>query len=384
MLIYNYKKEFLGIDEDDLKSLGLSNLTDLREEAADFADLFVKTPGFIHNFEHVHWIDYITCSLSGVESKAVIHVKNKNYTTAINIQTIYLVDSPSKKAYIVNLSNIRPLSNTETQKISAALLGKAKPQTCTEPIELLTVANSVIHTEQSAHEHKDIDEPSSDLYTLNHEQEIHEDEPLQIDLSLDEPSDITQEILPLEEKFHETVKEIEEVVEVEKNDAYANYVFDPNVASQELNLSIDLVEEFIEDFITQANSFKDGLYKSVKSGDFNNLKIDSNKLKSVAINLRVEDALDALTIIDNSNSEDKILKNLDRLYKIIEKLSKKDNTLAKLDNNTQKKAEEEFVLSLKDDEPKTQELSPAKDDLSMLAEDIDMSQETADLQIKRV
>lgn len=78
MLIYNYKKEFLGIDESDLELLGLSNLADLRAEAADFADLFVKTPGFIHNFKHVHWIDYITCNDSGVESKAIIHIKNKN------------------------------------------------------------------------------------------------------------------------------------------------------------------------------------------------------------------------------------------------------------------------------------------------------------------
>jgi len=42
MLIYNYKKEFLGIDEVDLEVLGLSDLADLRAEAADFADLYTQ------------------------------------------------------------------------------------------------------------------------------------------------------------------------------------------------------------------------------------------------------------------------------------------------------------------------------------------------------
>ena len=74
MLIYNYKKEFLGIDEADLEALGLNNLEELRSESADFADLFVKTPGHIHNFKHVHWIDYVT-NKDGAEAKVIIHIK---------------------------------------------------------------------------------------------------------------------------------------------------------------------------------------------------------------------------------------------------------------------------------------------------------------------
>ena len=62
MLIYNYQKEFVGIDESDLKALGFSDLAQLRSESADFANFFVKTPGFVHNFKHVHWIDFVTCA----------------------------------------------------------------------------------------------------------------------------------------------------------------------------------------------------------------------------------------------------------------------------------------------------------------------------------
>jgi len=59
MLIYNFQKEFLGIDAKDLQELGYHDLSSLRSEVTDFADLFVKTPGYIHNFQHVHWIDFI-------------------------------------------------------------------------------------------------------------------------------------------------------------------------------------------------------------------------------------------------------------------------------------------------------------------------------------
>ena len=35
MLIYNHDKEFLGIDESDLKALSISNLTELQSQAAE-------------------------------------------------------------------------------------------------------------------------------------------------------------------------------------------------------------------------------------------------------------------------------------------------------------------------------------------------------------
>ena len=75
MLIYNSRKEFQGIDEKDLSALGCKTLSELRAESADFADLFVRTPGFIHNFKYVHWIDYITYGGSSTTPKAIIHIK---------------------------------------------------------------------------------------------------------------------------------------------------------------------------------------------------------------------------------------------------------------------------------------------------------------------
>ena len=373
MLIYNYKKEFLGIDENDLTALGLSNLADLRAEAADFADLFVKTPGFIHNFKHVHWIDYITCSSDGVISKAIINIKGKNYATIIDIQTIYLVDNPSEKAFIVNLSNIRPISHTQSEKISADILEKPTPITATGATELATIPGSVIHSDKSDYLDEDSTKVSYDPYETQDEElnpnvieDIYENSALDLDVDLDKPADLDTDITPdLEEvneeklsesKFVEPEKPNKEIIAEDEEDeidsAFADYVFDPHVASDELGLPIDLVEEFIQDFIAQANSFKDELYESVENGDLDNLKVQSHKLKGVAANLRVEDALETLTAINSSNDGNEIKHQLNRLYKIITKLSNKDNRSDHTSNKTETETEEdEFVLSLKYDEP---------------------------------
>jgi len=128
MLIYNHQKEFLGISEDDLSVLGFTNLSDLRMETSDFADLFVKTPGFVHNFKHVHWIDFVTCSTSNDDSKVIIRTNDKNFRCILDIQTSYLTDNPSKKAYIVNLVNLRELSKNENDKVSIDVMQRDVPR----------------------------------------------------------------------------------------------------------------------------------------------------------------------------------------------------------------------------------------------------------------
>ncbi len=355
MLIYNHKKEFLGIDESDLKTLGFSSLADLRAEVADFADLFVKSPGYIHNFKHVHWIDYITCSDSGVDSKAIINVKGKSYSTTIDIRTIYLVDSPTQKAYIIELPNIKALSQAQNEKIAISVAQK-QDEAVKEPITPPKAApkSDVTHERLNPNIVKDIYEEDA------HEFAFDVGKPLDIEIE-EEKREIVAE--PVVEKEKPVVKEplkkqvIEKKEEHKEEDSFADYIYDPHVASEDLGLPIDLVEEFIQDFIAQANSFKNDLYESAKIGNSDNLKIQSHKLKGVAANLRIEDALDALTIINSSNNDDEIMANLNRLYRIINKLDNKENTppepLAPVEKP--KEVEEDFVLSFKDDS-----FSPAK------------------------
>lgn len=375
MLIYNHKKEFLGIEESDLKTLGLSSLADLRAEVADFADLFVKSPGYIHNFKHVHWIDYITCNESGVDSKAIINVKGKSYSTTIEIRTIYLVDSPAQKAYIIELPNIKALSQAQNEKIAITAAQKQD-----EPITTPKAApkNVLTHERLNPNIVKDI-----------YEEDIHEfafdvGKPLETEIEEEKREVVTA---PVVEKEKPVIKEplkkllIEKKEEHKEEDSFADYIYDPHVASEDLGLPIDLVEEFVQDFIAQANSFKNDLYESAKKGNSDNLKIQSHKLKGVAANLRIEDALDALSIINSSSNDDEIIANLDRLYRIINKLGNKENTVVKAEVSAgkPKEVEEDLVLSFKDESfspakkaDKQKDLSTIEIDDSQVPDSIDM------------
>lgn len=346
MLIYNHKKEFLGIDEGDLKALGLSSLADLRTEAKDFADLFVKSPGFIHNFKHVHWIDYITCNDTGVDSKAIINVKGKSYTTNIEVRTIFLTDNPTEKAYIIEFSGLRGISRAQEEKLVDSAAQKPAP-TAPKYEDLSPNIVKDIYEEESH-------EPSLGL-------DIDLGRRLDIDIEIEEEKHDLAAVPEVVEKKEEPAVLIKESVKkpaaskVEQKEddqsPFANYVYDPAVASHDLGLPIDLVEEFIQDFIAQAESFKKDLYDSASSRNMDNLKIQSHKLKGVAANLRIEDALDALTVINTSDDDYEIKANLDRLYRIINRLANKEDTIAQPLTVTEKpkEVEEDFILSFKDE-----------------------------------
>jgi len=340
MLIYNSQKEFIGMDESDLSRLGFSNLAQLRAESADFADLFVKTPGYIHNFKHVHWIDFIVCADSAETPKVIIHANEKNYRCNINITTAYLTDNPTAKAYLVNLQNLRELSKTESSNISNDIQEKPIPIAAHEeviPFNTVPHATTTVPIEpliEDTYEpaQEDFIEDINDNSTIVHDQyddapleiKMEEETPLEIeiedDFKLDIEEELSHDILTAPEP-EESLLTIEEEQEEDDEEYNKEYVFDPHLASDELGLPIDLIEEFIEDFIAQAKDFKHGLYDSLKENDINNVKILSHKLKGVAANLRIEDAFEVLTVINTSSDSDVIHKNLNYLYKIVAKLA---------------------------------------------------------------
>ncbi len=319
MLIYNFQKEFIGIDESDLKTLGFSNLSQLRAESADFADLFVRTPGYIHNFKHVHWIDFITCADPSEESKVIIDVNSHTYTAKITISTLYLSDNPTSKAYLVHLNNLRTLTSDEVSHISDELAQRPVPvavpiapvpEVEQEPfVQEVQAVQEVPLQEETPYEDaeesyaQDIEETSiPDMIEIDDFDLAHDiEEPAQLEDSVSIPQEE-----PLDEDFD------------------YNYTYDPQVASDELGLPIDLIEEFIQDFISQAQEFKAPLYSSLDEADIDNVKILSHKLKGVAANLRIEDAFNTLSIINTSEDHAEIRNQLNIFYKIIAKLSGKE------------------------------------------------------------
>lgn len=396
MLIYNYKKEFLGVDESDLETFGLNDLADLRAESADFADLFIKTPGCIHNFKHVHWIDYVL-DKNGAEAKVIIHIKNKNFTAKLDISTLYLVDNPSKKAYGINLINVKPLTAAQSNKLSNDILNQAVPESTTKSKELFTTPGSIVHDVSLADTEEDIGVASFDPYESDEDAnpnvitDVYESttEPLNIpqdDLISDKEESIEKEII-IENIVEDKVEDVPKVMPLsDSDDEYSGYIYNPQLASDELGLPIDLIEEFVDDFIAQANSFKDELYEAVKENELDTLKIQSHKLKGVAANLRIENALDALKVINTSSDTNEINTNLDRLYIMVTNLAQSEQVSEKVVVEEEDE-DDDMILSFKDTtEPILAKVEdedvPQKIDIPELADDnfVDLSIDEEEIQ----
>ena len=391
MLIYNFQKEFLGIDEKDLNTLGFRDLAGLRTEVTDFADLFVKTPGYIHNFKHVHWIDFITCAESNEESKVIINVNNKNYRCVVQITSAFLVDNPSSKAYLVSLNNLRELTHKESESISGDIIERQTPQVTPDAKPIFNTPELNGEFEHHTDEIEITEEPTTltiDPYespleieieepTQTHTIDAFDNEPQTDDLSLDIDIDLEEDLeeVAIEDDFTAPLAiDLEENLEIEDisleepvirhttevvTENFDNgYTYDPTVASDELGLPLDLIEEFIGDFIEQAKEFKGDLYQSLDENDLDNLKILSHKLKGVAANLRIEDALEALTTINTSSDTNVIKENLDTLYKIISKLAGEEISVEReveittpVEIETPQDEEDLLTLDFKEEEP---------------------------------
>ena len=323
MLIYSANREFLGIDEKDLKTLGFKNFLELRSEVSDFADLFVKTPGFIHNFKHVHWIDFIVYSESNEESQAVINVNNKNFKCKISIDILFLTQSPATPSYIITLNNLRELTKKESENISADIAVRPMLQSAPR-----------VSVEEPEDDFDFYVAPKKETMIPASTKLDPYEAPLDVDYDFE---DTYEEIVPQtskdmldvgdlsmdEEVKVEKIEKVQSVKKVEtKREVFDNgYVYNPEVASHELGLPLDLIEEFIQDFIAQAKEFEVSIYEALDASEFEQVKTLSHKLKGVAANLRIEDAFEALTFVNTSNDINIIKQNLDTFYKIIAKLS---------------------------------------------------------------
>lgn len=340
MLIYNFQKEFIGMDEQDLKKIGFKNLAELRAQAADFADLFIKIPGYIHNFVNTHWIDFIIYDSLKKEFKVLIHANNKYYKAMLEIKTIYLIDNPSRPAYLVNLLTPTAVPTDELDKLLKDVQHLPEPEKSTtkkalfegqnlekEPLiqppevaisnALLELGREVEVIEPIIVEIPKVPEiPKVQIKTIPEEKKAIEPK---IDLILD-----TQDYVPEKEiksipTISLKVKKIEEIKVIQEEENI--YIYNPRIASDALGLPIDLIEEFLEDFMIQANDFRSNIYKALEEENITEAKSLAHKLKGVAANLRIEDAFEVLTVANNSTNLFEIKEHIDQFYTIMSKLS---------------------------------------------------------------
>ena len=405
MLIYNHKKEFIGIEEKELKIFGLTNLAQLRSEASDFADLLVKTPGYVHNFQHVHWIDYIACADSTEQPKILINVNGNLFKANASVETTFLADNPTEKAYVINLIHLRVLTDAERASISSDAVQRPVA-TATEPVEPVSFTNETDSFEQEESFQTPTQTPNTNIIldeydtapaTPSVEETSHEEEPLDVDMDYLDVSDVVDDSFEQHEDFasqeefiptpeptqiqtntqppkQEPKPEpvvVDEAVQQVLNDGY---IYNPQIASDQLGLPLDLIEEFIEDFINQSKDFKPNLYAALDEGDIENVKILSHKLKGVAANLRIEDALEVLTTVNTTSDLNVIQKNLDLFYVIIAKLSGELPTQQEVQEPQQEQPEEinfEEEITFAEDEitlADTDEITLADEDEITLAD----------------
>jgi len=342
VLFYNHKHEFIGIDEDGLKLLNYTTLEDLLGVCADVADLFAKEPGYIHNFKSFGWIDFLLHADSDARS-AIVHAHGRTFSCTLTVHNFFLCAEPDQNGYMIDMTHVQSISGDDIKPHT--ITPKAQPEFKPAPLEVpasftpstdtLPDYAHITPTALSAPGTLDVPSTIDDFEPLT---EPVEDFYAKLSLPLDDKEleelhEETPKIVPVVEErverpmlgdihYSNAEQEFLETLKVDKA-----YRFDPNVAAHELGLPVDLIQEFIGDFIQQSYEFKSELFEAVLKGDTNNIKILSHKLKGVAANLRIEDAFETLSVINTSSDPIEIEANLKYFYTIISKLEGKEVAL---------------------------------------------------------
>lgn len=343
MLLYNNKQEFIGIDDEGLRLLNYSSLEELLSVCSDVADLFANEPGYIHNFKNFGWIDFLLHADSDASS-AIVHANGRTFSCRLSVSPFHLSAHPRENGYSIEMSQIKSISGEEFKP--HAITPKTPVAEFTPPSEPITQSIQTAPLPDYTHltptqlsEPTVLDIPQTHPTSLDDTDDIYAS--LMAPLSENEldifPEELEQEIAkPLSKPMptptavaERPIPEGSQYSDAEK--AYLahhkvndSYVYDPHVAANELGLPVDLIEEFIGDFIQQSHEFKDQLFEAAAKNDFNTLHILSHKLKGVAANLRTENAFETLSVINTSTDPVEIEANLKYYYGIIAKLEGKE------------------------------------------------------------
>lgn len=346
MLIYNYRKEFIEATQDTLSRLGYNNAQELQEDAVDIADLFENRPGFVHNFKNFSWIDFILHSEQD-NLKARIRCNGKIYECGFKLDPYEIPTEEDTNGFALTLTDLIVVGDDEdskeraiTESFGSTPQKQYTPPSSPEPV--IASAPMQVPTQSSIPAEFSMDD---DDFSIPME-EISMPEPTQSNEPMDMPSfgeslDFEESISTPPEPMIETLSDeatfdapeipiatppvpapssnhvLVESLDLETS---SDYVYDPSIAADELGLPSDLIDEFVGDFIVQAKKFHPDLDEAINAEDFDNIQILSHKLKGVAANLRIEDALEVLTFINTSQDIPKLKNHTNYLYQIVHHL----------------------------------------------------------------
>ena len=333
MLIYNHNKKLVGIDDETLHHLGYKTLSEFLAEHNDVAEMFVKKPGYIHNFQNFPWIDFVLHA-DAEDTRAIIQNEKVQFSCTLSLSPIFMTDAPDNEGYVVQLKQIKTLSGTiEPFERPASTAPSALPDIPFETPKPETPA-APAEEEFAFKELPAIDLPDINLDgSLSGLEDIEpesfgpdiEPEPFTFEEDFELPESFEPETTPAKTArpmLGDYINQ-EEQAYLDNLKTDSDYLFDPHVAADELGLPVELIEEFIGDFIQQAHEFKAGLFNANHEEDFDEVHLLSHKLKGVAANLRIEDAFEVLSIVNTSRDQVEIEANLKQFYLIVAKMEGK-------------------------------------------------------------
>ena len=131
----------------------------------------------------------------------------------------------------------------------------------------------------------------------------------------------------------------------------------------ELGLPVDLIQEFIGDFIQQSHDFHDPLFDALAARDLETIKTLSHKLKGVAANLRIEDSFEVLSIINTTKDFDEISANLKYYYHLIAKLEGNESAQLDMSDDVSTYEESDVATSIPEPEPEPAAQTVPDDDI---------------------
>ncbi len=101
MILYDTQKRLVAISDKTLEMLGFRSFEEFTSKVNDIAQLFLKQPGYIHEFRSFHWIDYVLTN-STITHRALLHTKDgKELEVFINITPLNTAEN--RHYYLVAL-----------------------------------------------------------------------------------------------------------------------------------------------------------------------------------------------------------------------------------------------------------------------------------------
>jgi len=306
VILYDSFKKLLAINDQTLEMLGYASLEEFKKEIYDVAQLFLRKPGYIHEFRSFHWIDYILTN-NTVNHRALLQTKDGRILEVfVRVSQLSNLAQPQNFYLVTFELNTYNECDVDLQPQAAPQPQTAQPQASAPAAKQLLI---------TAKEHPK-----------------------------------------------------------------------PNVAeiAVELNLSEEIVEDFIQEYIKQALEKFGEIKESIAKKDKERIYSILHTLKGVAANLRLKPAYEILSKAKKDTPLDELTTIIEEYYGYILHLAKLYNIEAPQDLTLTIAAPQQAQPAAKQQEEKTQKPRVTKDEPVKAANELGLSLEEYQAYLKEL